>query len=131
MVERGGELGLADEPLAEPLVLRELGREYLERDLALQADVLGEVDRAHPPAAEGRLDPVPLELTAGRNPRAHAGNVLHTGRGRLPNDGPTTGQASMSRTPTQSESVASSTAIATIGAPTSMASWLPSWGSTR
>ena len=61
---------LAQEPLAERLVLGQLRREQLERDLPLQPQVLGQVDDAHPAPAEQRLDPVAGEL--GADPRVVA-----------------------------------------------------------
>jgi hypothetical protein len=64
VVERGGEPRLADESLPEPLVLGQLRREDLERDLPLEPVVLGEVDDAHPPATEGAHDPVTGDLGA-------------------------------------------------------------------
>jgi hypothetical protein len=64
VVERGCELGLAQEPLPEPLVLGELRRQELEGDIALQARVMGAVDDAHATASDERLDPVAEELGA-------------------------------------------------------------------
>ena len=58
MVERGRDPRLAQEALAEALVLGELGRDHLERDLAPEPCLLGTVDRTHPPAADERFDPV-------------------------------------------------------------------------
>jgi hypothetical protein len=64
MVERGGELRLGEEAIAEALVLRELGRDQLERHLAVQSQILGEVDDAHAAPAEEGLDQVAGELGA-------------------------------------------------------------------
>ena len=58
VVEAGCELGLAQEPLAESSVVGELGREQLERRASLEADLLGQVDDAHPAPADQPLDPV-------------------------------------------------------------------------
>ena len=58
VVERGGDPRLAQEALAEALVLGELGRDHLERDLAPETLLLGAVDRAHAAAADERLDVV-------------------------------------------------------------------------
>ncbi len=58
MIERGREPGLADEPLAEALVLGELRREHLERDLALEPIVLGEVHDAHAAPPQRPFDAV-------------------------------------------------------------------------
>ena len=73
MVERGRELRLAQEPLAEALVLGEFGREELQGNLPLQAQVLRQVDDAHPAPPEQTLDPVAGKLRAdlGVEPYAH------------------------------------------------------------
>ena len=52
MLERRDELRLAQEPRAELVVVRELGCDDLERDLAREACVRREVDGAHPAAAQ-------------------------------------------------------------------------------
>ena len=70
MVDRRGELRLAQEPVTERLVLGEAGGEQLERDPPLEPQVLGQVDDAHPAEAEQRLDPVAGEL--GADPRVVA-----------------------------------------------------------
>ena len=62
MVERGRQLRLAEEALAEVLVLRELRRDQLQGDVALQTQVVGAVDDPHPTAADQRLDSVAEEL---------------------------------------------------------------------
>jgi hypothetical protein len=64
VVERGGEPRLADESLAEPLVLGQLRREDLQGHLPLEPVVFGEVDDAHPAATEGAHDPVAGDLGA-------------------------------------------------------------------
>ena len=61
MVERGGELRLAQEALAE-VRLADPGREQLQRGLPPQPDVLGPVDDARAAAAERLEDPVAAEL---------------------------------------------------------------------
>ncbi len=58
VVERGGDPRLAQEALAEALVLGELGGDDLERDLAAEALLLGAVDRTHPATADERFDSV-------------------------------------------------------------------------
>src|ERR671934_55536 len=58
VVEGGGDARLAQEALAEALVLGQLGGEQLERHLASEAQVLGAVDDAHAAAPEQGLDPV-------------------------------------------------------------------------
>ncbi len=71
VVDRGRELGLPQEALAEGRVLGQVGGEELERDVASQADVLGEVDDTHTTATEQGLDPVPRELSADSRVVAH------------------------------------------------------------
>ena len=66
MVERGGDPRLAQEALAEALVLGELGRDHLERDLAAEALLVGTVDRTHASAADERFDPVAGDRRSGR-----------------------------------------------------------------
>ena len=87
MVDRGGEPRLAQEALAEALVLGELGSEHLERDLAPERTVLGPVDDAHPAPPEQGLDPVAGELGAdagihcqGRLLRLHGRSSRGTGQ---------------------------------------------------
>ena len=50
VVELGRPLRLADEPLAEAVVVRKRRGEHLEGNLAAEAHVLGEVHDAHPAA---------------------------------------------------------------------------------
>ena len=61
MVERRREPRLAKQPLAEALVVGELGGEELERDRPVEAGVAGAVDLAHPTPAGQFLDEVPGE----------------------------------------------------------------------
>ena len=84
VVDRGGQPGLAQEALAEALVLRELGREDLQRDRPFEREVVGAVDDPHPAPADQRLDPVAGELAARsaiRAYRAHGGGVRFTHAG--------------------------------------------------
>jgi hypothetical protein len=62
MVERCSQLRFAQEPLAEAVVRRQLGRQQLQSDLPLQAEVVGPVDHAHPAAPQQRLDSIADEL---------------------------------------------------------------------
>jgi hypothetical protein len=64
VVDRRGQLRLPQEPVAERRVLGEVRGEELERDPPLEAQVLGQVDDAHPAEAEQRLDPLAVELGA-------------------------------------------------------------------
>ena len=65
MVERSGELRLAEEARAKLRVASEVGRDELQRHPALEALMRGEVDGAHSPSAEDGLDLVRAELVAG------------------------------------------------------------------
>ena len=67
MVDRRGQLRLAQEAVAERLVLGEAGGQQLERNPPLEPQILGQVDDAHASPAEQRLDPVTGKL--GADPR--------------------------------------------------------------
>ncbi len=69
MVERGDRFRLAFEARAERFVVREAGRENLDRDLALQARVPGPVDLAHAAGAERGDDLVGPEPGCGGQAR--------------------------------------------------------------
>jgi hypothetical protein len=71
MVDGGGELRLADEPLPEPLVLGQLGRDDLERDPPAEAEVLGPVHHGHPAPPDERLNAVAGDLGPRRDECAH------------------------------------------------------------
>ena len=62
VLERHRELRLAREALVEALVERELGRDQLQRDRSLQAQVVGAVDDAHPAPADQLLDAIAEEV---------------------------------------------------------------------
>jgi hypothetical protein len=62
MVKRGRQLGLRKEAIAEALVSRELLGDELERDLAVQAEVLGGVDDAHAASSQPSLDSIARDL---------------------------------------------------------------------
>lgn len=62
MLERGGELGLAQEPLPETHVPGELRRNQLQRHIPLQPRIVSLVNNPHPSPAEQRLDPVTEKL---------------------------------------------------------------------
>ena len=73
VVQRGRDPRLLQEPGPEHVVGSQLGRQYLQRDDAAQAEVLGLVDHAHPAAAEHRPRPVARELIPHqRQPSHHA-----------------------------------------------------------
>ena len=63
--KHGHGLGFALEPRQSVSVLRELGREHLDRHMAIEASVLGLVDFAHAPGPEGGDDLVGAETGAG------------------------------------------------------------------
>ena len=70
MVDRRGQLRLAEEAVAERAVLGEACGEQLERNPPLEPQILGEVDDAHAAPAQQRLDPIAGEL--GADPRVVA-----------------------------------------------------------
>ena len=73
MVEAGSEPGLAHETLTEGLVLAQLRREQLQRDLALERDVLRPIDDAHAAVPEQSVEAVTRKLSADtRNPTHQA-----------------------------------------------------------
>ena len=73
VVERGGGLGLAQEPRARRRIGRQVVGQELQRDRAAKPDVLGAVDDAHPAAAQLAEDPVPA---GDEPPRLHAQRLL-------------------------------------------------------
>ena len=77
MVDLGRPLGLPLEPCSKVLVGAQRGSQQLERDLPPEAYVLGEIDDAHPSAADQRLQAV------ARNETADAGIDLVHGPSRL------------------------------------------------
>ncbi len=70
MVDRRGQLRLAEEAVTERFVLGEAGGQQLERNSPLEPQILGQVDDAHAAPAQQRLDPVAGEL--GADPRVVA-----------------------------------------------------------
>ena len=76
MAEPGRDADLAQEPLgAEHRA--ELGVEHLDRHLAVVPDVVGQVDRGHPAAAELALE----RIAAGQLGSQGGLEVRHHGRG--------------------------------------------------
>ena len=75
VVDRRGQPRLAQEPLAEAHVLGQLRREDLQRDVAVEREVVGAVDDAHPAAAEQRLQPVAGQLRAETRIHAHRAHL--------------------------------------------------------
>ena len=73
VVERGGDPRLALEASAETWVLGQLGRDELERDVAVELLLVGEVDDAHAATADQPLDLASCDLRAraGLVPDAH------------------------------------------------------------
>ena len=72
MVDRRGQLRLAQEPVTERLVLGEARSEQLEGNLPLEPQILGQVDDAHATDAQQRLDPVAGKLGADPGVVGHA-----------------------------------------------------------
>ena len=70
MVDRRGQLRLAQEAITERRVLDETGSQQLERNSPLQPQILGHVDDAHAAPAKQRLDPIAGEF--GADPRVVA-----------------------------------------------------------
>ena len=79
VIERGGEPRLADESLAEPLVIGQLRSQDLQRDLPLEPVVLGQVDHAHAAATQGADDAVAGDLRAGLQVQAARSDGLPRG----------------------------------------------------
>jgi hypothetical protein len=77
VVDRGRDVRLAHEALAELLVPGQLVRQHLQRDLAGEPDLLSDVDDAHAAAAEDRSDPEPGDFRP--DPRRSA-QLMRAGR---------------------------------------------------
>jgi hypothetical protein len=77
VIQAGGQLRLAQEALAKARVLRQFGGQQLQRHLALEAQLLGQVDDPHSATAEQRVDAVAGQLGAtlqlGTREARHAG----------------------------------------------------------
>ena len=71
---------LAPEPVGEVGVGRDLGTQDLDRDLALEADVGGPVDRGHPAAPDDRPEPVATTDGSGLARIRHGSTIAETGR---------------------------------------------------
>jgi hypothetical protein len=67
MIERGEELRLALEPADALGIVRERGRQDLQRNVATELRIAGFVDLAHPAGAEGGDDLVGPKSGADRN----------------------------------------------------------------
>src|SRR3989442_15983747 len=92
MVELRRHLGFLLEAFDDMLVHRDVGRQYFDRDFALERQVVGEKDRAHPPLTEQALDLVlplhqplqPLHQAFGcAGARAHRAATSHVGTARV------------------------------------------------
>src|SRR4029453_12190799 len=79
VVQRSREPRLADESLTEPLVIGQLRSQDLQRDLALEPVVLGQVDHAHAAATQGAEDAVAGDLRAGSQVHAAGSDALPRG----------------------------------------------------
>jgi hypothetical protein len=73
MVDRGRQPGLAQEPISEPLAVRELGREQLEGNPPLQPGVLGQVHHAHADPTDHPVDAEAGELGPDARVLGHRG----------------------------------------------------------
>ena len=62
MVDRGRQPGLAEEPLAERVVIGELGCDEFQRHRAIERKLGRPVDDTHPTAADDVFDSVAGEL---------------------------------------------------------------------
>ena len=67
VLESGDDARLTDEALSEGRVLRERRVQDLQRHLAAQTEMVGDVDDRHPTAADDGLDPIARKL--GAHPR--------------------------------------------------------------
>ena len=98
VVEAGGEAGLAQEALAEALVVGEVAGDHLQRHRPVERQVRRPVDDPHPAARDQRVDAVPAKGRAdcrfcpaavipppGAGPRAIAGGGTRAG-GKAPRD---------------------------------------------
>ncbi len=79
VVELGGGLGLLLEPAHDLIVLGDVGRQQLDRDLALEREIVREEHRAHPALAEHPLDLV-LALHEALEPLAQRRGARGAGR---------------------------------------------------
>jgi hypothetical protein len=69
------------------LVVRELDREKLQRDLAAERDVVGKIDDAHAPAAEDRLDAIVSDDVAWVQRRAlHGVSLIQSDNAKVPEE---------------------------------------------
>src|SRR5439155_11699203 len=75
MVEGRRDARLADEALTEPRILGDLWREDLECDLPAESQMLGEVDDAHPAAADDALESMACYLVARAEVELHGAVV--------------------------------------------------------
>ena len=73
MIERRGESHLGEEPVAESLVCRKLGRHHLERDEPTERLFSSEEDEPHPAAPEHPLQPEAGDCGAGSYHQSHRG----------------------------------------------------------
>lgn len=79
MLDLARSAGLVNEPLAEDVVVVELGTKDLEGDLPAVALAHGAEDDAHAALSEGLLDPVGTEAVAGPEVRHGAEDRRRTG----------------------------------------------------
>ena len=82
VVERGEQVRLAPEAREALFVPRELGRQHLDRDLAVELGVARAEHFAHPPGAEGGGDLVGPETLAGGEAHARRDSFGLSGKRR-------------------------------------------------
>ena len=79
VVHGGRGARFADEPLPERLVPGQLGRQHLDRDRALEPDVVGAVDHGHAAPADLLVEPVPGQAGPDAEAPKIRGLVRHRG----------------------------------------------------
>src|SRR5438094_306789 len=85
VVELGGGLGLLLEAAHHLIVLGDIGREHLDRDLPLEREIVRQEHGAHPALAQQPLDPV-LALDHAPQPLLHDGDAAGAGGSVPPRD---------------------------------------------
>jgi hypothetical protein len=79
MLQVGGDAALAQKPRAEPRIVADRGIEHPERNRAPLA-VACEIHRPGGALSEERINPVPGDLSAGREHAHHARPILRQAR---------------------------------------------------
>ncbi len=79
VLHRRGRPGLGEEAAPRERVLRQIGRDHLQRDIALQLELAREVHDAHAALPDDTLDPAPSDDRAGSQ-HAHGPRIYDPGR---------------------------------------------------